>query len=160
MGRSSDVPASEDGGFVEARPSRLFPDFPLSPQNLFLRGGLIKDINLRNVSTIGLSICSEIEEWKGTAGVVGWPDYADRELAALNRAYDRMHGDVPFGIRHSVNVLEVRRLLKMYLDRLQNDRHIFEGFIGQRYTLYFLSVDFADTIGCGSPLQTSLQWYG
>ena len=142
-------PTNDVVEFMKAGPSQVFPDFPLNPQDLFYKGGVMKDGYLLNIATIGLCICGEFETLRSEVSSQRWPSYADRELGALKRAYERMHANVPSGIRHSVNVAEVRRLARAYIERVKNSETVYAQFMGARVTLFNMSVDFANTIACG-----------
>lgn len=156
----SPPPASNEAGRLKkAYISKILPIFPLNPQNLFHMGEAIANENLLNIAIIGQCICGEFEAWRDRVGPQQWPTFADRELAALKRSYERMHADVPFGIRHTVNTDEVKRLAKAYLECIQNDRTLYANFKDARLTVFYLSVDFANTIACGGSLQTILEWY-
>jgi hypothetical protein len=145
--------------FNKAGPSQVFPDFPLNPQSLFYQGLVIKDGHLLNIATIGLCICKEFDALKSSVGSEKWPRYADRELGALKRAYERMLAKVPPGTRHNVNTGEVRRLARAYLDCVKNSKTVYAEFTEARLTLLNMSIDFANTIACGGTLKTILEWY-
>jgi len=157
---SSPALTQDTGDFNSATPSWNFADFPLNPQNLFRQGCLLKGVALLNIATIGQCICAAFEAWRGEAAPQRrWPEYADRELVALKRAYERMHAREPVGIRHSVDTIEVQRLAKAYIERVKKDDVVYAKFMNGDQTLYNLSVDFANTIACGGTLQTILQYY-
>ena len=162
---------ADEGILSKAKPSELFPDFPLNPQNLFrpelFRINLTsradesdKHICLISTFTIGQCICDEFDAWREQVVSTRWPPYATEELAALRRAYASMRADVPFRkFRHGVNTVEVPRLARAYIERVKNDDSVYSKFMDKRLSLWFLSCDFANTIACGGALQAILEWH-
>ncbi len=146
--------------YAKAYPSKLFPDYPIRPQNIFILDEPIWDQSLANISMIGLCITNEFQVWKNSVGNYKWPSYANEELSALINAYHQMQAKVPNGITHTVNVQEVRKLAMSYINLLRNDDVLYSEFMAGQITLFNLSLDFANTIACGGTLQTSLEWYG
>jgi hypothetical protein len=108
---------------------------------------------------VGLCIADEFQDWRNSIPREKWPSYADEELLALISAYNRMEAAVPNHIRHTVNVLEIRKLAKAYVERLKSNSVLYDEFMTGEITLLYLSIDFGNTIACGGTLQTVLEWY-
>jgi hypothetical protein len=154
--------ASEQRKYTQALPSQVFPDFPLNPQNLSYDGALIKDEVLLNVVTVALIFLQEMKALRQRAGRGNWPGTADKELSALEISLtgSRMTRNFSRGIRASVNASKIHHLAEFYLNRLRDDRAEYAEFMSGRLSVYFLMLDFAQTLGCGSTLQTALEWHG
>jgi hypothetical protein len=86
----------------------------------------------------------------------GWPKYADGELEALERVLRKMLSKA--GAQYNVNVELVRKLARQYVERLINSREAHAKFMKAKWTIWHMSIDFANTIGYGGALDTALDW--
>jgi hypothetical protein len=58
------------------------------------------------------------------------------------------------------NLPEIHRIAASYLDCLRNNSAEYDEFMAERLSVYYLLLDFAQTLGCRGVIQTALEWYG
>ncbi|MEJ2454840.1 MAG: hypothetical protein P8103_11875 [Candidatus Thiodiazotropha sp.] len=145
-------------GFKESAPSKYLPNFPQCAQDLFTHGAVIEGTYLASISDIGQAILLEIENWKAETETGQWPNFADNEIAAFRRTYQRMENFAE-GQPSQANTADVRKLAKAYFIAIRSNDELYQRFLQGQLTLYNLKIDFANTIACGGTLQTTLEWY-
>jgi len=145
--------------FKSVSKSELFPELPLSNQYLFCMEEPIKDRNLANISEVGLSICANIKEWE-ISNSSKWPSYAVSELEDLTSAFLRMKKAAPIEFRPIVDTDKISNMMNKYMLELKYNKAVFNKFFHKEYTLYYMIIDFGNTIGCGGTLQTALECSG
>ena len=159
-GNHADAPASQSSQvrvFAEALPSKVFPDFPLNPQNLFSEGSVLRDIHLKNASVICECILGEFMMWQMRAGPGRWPEYATGEMNSLTRAVGNMRKKFDSSLQHTVDTDLVERLVHQYVERVNADSDVYAKFMQRQYTIFYLLVDFARTLGAASPAKGALE---
>lgn len=142
-----------------AYPSKVLPNFPLTPMHDFVKGTPIMGKSLANVSMVGLCICEVFMVWKEEMVKDEWPEYADGELKALFSTYGLMQTNVPADISHDIDRDLVQELAWKYLKGIKSTPKAYEEFLEAHLTLLGLTIDFGNTIGYGGVLQTALHWY-
>jgi hypothetical protein len=148
-------PSTASANAGRASASRVFPDVPLHPLNPTPVGSTIEGEYLGNIGAVGLAICNEFRSGKGRMKR-GWPDYADGELAALERTFRKMLRKA--GAQHNADVVLVRKLARQYVERLITSPEAHSKFMNAEWTCWHMSIDFANTIGYGGGIDTALDW--
>ena len=153
--RASEPP---NGALKTAGQSKLFPDFPLHPQNLFRMGQTIDGQVAADAAGVMHIVLKAVMDLAGRNRST-WPEFADREMLALATSMKTMNDQIPRQFYPRINEEEIARLASDYFRRFESETQLYERFRKADISVYFLCIDFLNTIACGGTLQTAWERY-
>ncbi len=142
----------------------LYQDFArhareaLHLDQLFVVGERLEGSKVAVLAKVGMCLSETFEAMLPGEREI-WNAACVKELSALKRSWQKINLQFPSSAG-LIDTQKVRELACLYVSRVSKDASARANLAAGTYTLFWLTIDFGNALGCGGALKTALEWYG